>query len=241
MFQVFLFCESAMIALWHGKQVETAFFSKYIQLCTKRWRGVVCSPQKYCHHILTSPRRWLRWFWSKRGESLNQASYQLLVGWPGNKQLRPPRREKSKLLSYNCYFADRSPNTAAGWEPTKEDSVAQKVFGLPAKPMSLRPSNTTTVFLVPQCLLMILSLEHKILNLYWSVGISWCFLKTQLQIFCCNFSVRLKSIFLVVVLKGPKEMVTASVQECLDKKGKNDPSNSDSYENLSVCDQTCPP
>jgi len=66
--------------------------------------------------------------------------------------LRPPRREKSKLLSYNCYFADRSPNTAAGWEPTKEDLVAQKVFGLPAKPMSLRRFNTTTVFLVPQCL-----------------------------------------------------------------------------------------
>jgi len=67
--------------------------------------------------------------------------------------LRPPRREKSKLLSYNCYFADRSPNTAAGWEPTKEDLVAQKVFGLPAKPMSLRRFNTTTVFLVPQCCL----------------------------------------------------------------------------------------
>lgn len=44
----------------------------------------------------------------------------------------------------------------------------------------------------------------------------------------------------MVVLKGPKEIVKASVQECLDKKGKNDPSNSDSYENLSVCDQTCP-
>ena len=52
--------------------------------------------------------------------------------------------------------------------------------------------------------------------------------------------VQVKSIFLVVVLKRPKEIVNASVQECLDKKGKNDPSNSDSYENLSVCDQTCP-
>jgi len=53
------------------------------------------------------------------------------------------------------------------------------------------------------------------------------------------FSVSIE-VFLVIVLEGPKEIVKASVQERLDKRGKNDPSNSDSYENLSVCDQTCP-
>jgi len=46
-----------------------------------------------------------------------------------------------------------------------------------------------------------------------------------------NFCIQLLSIF-VVTLEGPKKTVKASVQECLDKKGKNDPSNSDSYENL---------
>jgi hypothetical protein len=109
--------------------------------------------------------------------------------------LRPPRREKSKLLSYNCYFADRSPNTAAGWEPTKEDLVAQKVFGLPAKPMSLRRFNTTTVFLVPQCLaddlkfgtqnaeFILISWNHWMLS---GNTPSKCFVFVIENFFCCS-------------------------------------------------------
>ena len=60
-------------------------------------------------------------------------------------------------------------------------------------------------------------------------------IQIQLWFFFCfhneNFCIQLLSIF-VVTLEGPKKTVKASVQECLDKKGKNDPSNSDSYENL---------
>ena len=50
MFRVFLFYESATIALGHRKQVETAFFSlKYIQLCTKIWVVRL----KHCDHLLS--------------------------------------------------------------------------------------------------------------------------------------------------------------------------------------------
>jgi len=48
---MFLFCESAMIALWHGKQVETAFFLadqfNYVQ---KAYEGGFSAQILLSHH-----------------------------------------------------------------------------------------------------------------------------------------------------------------------------------------------
>ena len=109
-------------------KLKQLFFSQINSIMYKKLTRVGVRLKYCCHTTAPDEIKLL-----KKGESLNQASYQLLVGWRGNKQLRPPRREKSKLLSYNCYFADRSPNTAAGWEPTKGDSIAQKVLELAGK------------------------------------------------------------------------------------------------------------
>ena len=89
--------------------------------------------------------------------------------------------------------------------------------------MSLRRFNTTTVFLVPQCLaddLKFGTQNSEFILIRWNHAwmlsgntASKCFV---FVIFLFNFI----SIFLVAVLKGPKEIVKASVQECLDKKGQ---------------------
>ena len=106
MFQVFLFCESAMIALWHRKQVETAFFSKYIQLCTKSskvTRGGVFRLKNIV--ITSSTQRGDRWdqvvemVLIKRGVSLNQASYQLWV----DEQWNNCHAGKNQSYCCNCY------------------------------------------------------------------------------------------------------------------------------------------
>jgi len=69
---MFLFCESAMIALWHGKQVETAFFSQINSIMYKKLTRVGVRLKYCCHTTAPDEIKLL-----KKGESLNQASYQL--------------------------------------------------------------------------------------------------------------------------------------------------------------------
>lgn len=87
---MFLFCESAMIALLHvdkWKKVEAAFFSKYIQGYVQKGEGGWCVRLK--NIVITSETKLFRWFWSKGGESLNQASQPAEGGLTG--ATRPPR------------------------------------------------------------------------------------------------------------------------------------------------------
>ena len=162
----------------------------------------------------------------KRGVSLNQASYQLWVDNGKNNC----HAGKNQSYCCNCYCR-------GALTPQPDGNLQKKTrttsFRLRAKPMSLRLSNTI-LFLIfdicwwfkdwnSKCWIYINQLESlDDFRKRSYENISFCHE---------NF---------VVVLKGHKEIVKPSFQECLDKKGKNYPSNSDSYENLSVCDQTCP-
>jgi hypothetical protein len=63
MFQVFLFCESAMIALWDGKQVETAFFLQIYSIMYKKVTrgGVFASKILSSHPHVTEEMRSSCW------------------------------------------------------------------------------------------------------------------------------------------------------------------------------------
>jgi len=133
------------------KKVEAAFFSKYIQGYVQKGEEGWCVRLK--NIVITSETKLFRWFWSKGGESLNQASHTSWRWVDGGDKASASK--KSKPLLQNCCFADRSPNTAAGWEPTKEDWWSHKNFSVSSSwplPMSLHLSNISKVFLILKCL-----------------------------------------------------------------------------------------
>ena len=146
MFQVFLFCESAMIALWDGKQVETAFFSKYIQLCTKsskltrggvfRLKNIVITP---------SSKSERRWDGSDQKGQKSKSGVLPAMGWRAKiiakiaKIIATPGKIKATAAILQYYRGALTPQPDG---KTYKRRLAQKVFGLQAKPMSLRPFNT---------------------------------------------------------------------------------------------------
>ena len=140
-----------------------------------------CSPQKYCHHILTSPRRWDGS--DQKGRKSKSGVVPATGGLTGQQAIAATFVGKNQ-----SYWATIVTLQTGALTPQPDGNLQKKTWSH-KKFSGFRRNRCLCVASTPpqfslflNVLLMIWSLELKILNLYWSDGIMHgCFPETQLQ------------------------------------------------------------